>query len=158
VDTSPKMVERASGRFADAGVKFSVCGAKPPLDFADETFDAIVSSSVVEYVPSIRQHLRELHRVCKHAGCLVVTVPNMAHPIRWVESFERSLAPYLGSTLVPYLRKRREYLSLSINRLRESEWKRQLAEAGWSLQNRGDYVGPLRLLVARKVDHVAAGD
>lgn len=51
--------------------------------FPDEAFDGVLCSSVIEYVVEPRTVLRELGRVLRRGGLLLVSVPN-AHPIaRW---------------------------------------------------------------------------
>ena len=45
------------------------------LSFADESFDAIVSSDVLEHVPDFRAALKNFHRVLANNGDLILTVP-----------------------------------------------------------------------------------
>jgi 2-polyprenyl-3-methyl-5-hydroxy-6-metoxy-1,4-benzoquinol methylase len=50
------------------------------LDFADETFDAVLLNEVLEHVPDDRRALSELHRVLKPGGTLLLFSPNRFHP------------------------------------------------------------------------------
>lgn len=48
-----------------------------PLPFGDNSFDLITCTDVIEHLEHYRQTLREMHRVLKPAGKLVVTTPNI---------------------------------------------------------------------------------
>lgn len=48
-----------------------------PLPFADASFDLVTCTEVIEHLEHYRQTLREMHRVLKPAGRLVVTTPNI---------------------------------------------------------------------------------
>ncbi len=50
---------------------------KDPLPYADEQFDLVTSSEVVEHLESYRGLLREAFRVTKQGGVLIVTTPNV---------------------------------------------------------------------------------
>jgi len=49
--------------------------ANAPLPFAPETFDAVVMAEVIEHLPNDCQALREIHKILKDDGALVLTVP-----------------------------------------------------------------------------------
>jgi SAM-dependent methyltransferase len=49
-----------------------------PLPYADESFDAVTCLMVVEHVFDPYHAVRELRRVCKPAGRVVIGVPNLA--------------------------------------------------------------------------------
>jgi 2-polyprenyl-3-methyl-5-hydroxy-6-metoxy-1,4-benzoquinol methylase len=61
-----------------------VQGAIEELPFNDESFDTVVTTDVLEHVLHLDDTVRELLRVVKHGGKLIVRVP-----------IEPSLAPYL---------------------------------------------------------------
>lgn len=48
-----------------------------PLPFADASFDLVTCTEVIEHLEHYRQTLREMYRVLKPAGQLVVTTPNI---------------------------------------------------------------------------------
>ncbi|KAB2888836.1 MAG: methyltransferase domain-containing protein [Desulfobulbaceae bacterium] len=96
------------------------------LPFEDETFDIIVSNSTLDHFADERQitgSIRELYRILKTGGCLLLTIDNPLNPLLAL----RGLLPFtllrrLG--LVPYYVGR----SLSPGRLR-----RELQEAGFDI-------------------------
>ncbi len=53
------------------------------LPFADERFDAIICSEVLEHVPDAAAAVGELHRVLKPGGVLCATVPCRDFPAAW---------------------------------------------------------------------------
>ena len=55
------------------------------LPFAPASFDAVVAASVLEYVGSPAAVLGECARVLRPGGVLLCTVPDLAHPVRWLE-------------------------------------------------------------------------
>lgn len=50
--------------------------AVPPLPFADESFDYVVSFQVIEHINDDREFVREIHRVLRKGGRFIVTTPN----------------------------------------------------------------------------------
>ena len=55
------------------------------LPFPADSLDAVVASSVLEYVREPAAVLAECARVLRPGGILVCTVPNVADPVRWLE-------------------------------------------------------------------------
>ena len=58
-----------------AKVEF-VQGVVPPLPFADESFDYVVSFQVIEHIKHDKEFVREVHRVLKKGGKFIVSTPN----------------------------------------------------------------------------------
>lgn len=50
--------------------------AVPPLPFGDGEFDCVISFQVIEHIPDDREFVREIHRVLRPGGQLIVTTPN----------------------------------------------------------------------------------
>ena len=48
----------------------------PPLPFADNTFDYVVSFQVIEHIPNDRDFVAEVLRVLRHGGKFIVSTPN----------------------------------------------------------------------------------
>jgi len=53
------------------------------LPYKDRSFDFIICSEVLEHLAKDTQALRELQRLLKKGGTLVVTVPNKHYPFVW---------------------------------------------------------------------------
>ncbi len=54
-------------------------GSVLQLPFADSSFDSVFSSQVLEHVPNPEQGMRELFRVLKPGGTVLISVPHLAY-------------------------------------------------------------------------------
>ena len=72
VDFDPEAVRNASVK----GLKVHL-GSLAEQKFADNTFDAVIMSHLIEHVPDPRALLRECYRLLKPAGHLVIITPNV---------------------------------------------------------------------------------
>lgn len=81
VDVDSGRVAFASEQYAP--IPFSVCRADR-LDFADSSFDNVVSIVVLPFVPDVDMHMSELRRVLKPGGNLVLATrsPSWLHRLR----------------------------------------------------------------------------
>jgi len=85
-DIAPAMLREAA--LADARHAVRWVRLEPgwqALPCAEGSLDAVVSASVLEYVPDPCAVLAECARALRPGGVLVCTVPDMAHPVRWLE-------------------------------------------------------------------------
>lgn len=155
-DVSAAMI--AEARRLDGGsVRWSVLGGETAaLPYADAAFDAVVASSVLEYVPDLERVLVELARVTRPGGVLLVTVPDPRDRVRRVEAVLRRVAA-LGPVARLARASRRaaayvEYLRLSRNRFDAAEWARRAERAGLAVAGSGVEAarGPLMLLAFRR--------
>lgn len=60
---------------AEANVKFRQMSV-PPLDFADGSFDFVISFQVIEHIEDDAAFVREIARVLRPGGRFIVTTPN----------------------------------------------------------------------------------
>jgi len=128
-------------------------GPDRPLPFPAESFDAVVASSVLEYLADPLASLRQVAAVLRSHGGLVLTVPDPRYIPRQREERWRRLGRFGPAWLL--LRHTRwrmffNYLRLSINRFPLERWLALLHEAGFTPDPVPAEPGPLALLTARK--------
>ena len=96
IDLSPEMLERAREKVAEENLRH-VTGLHEmdagELDFADESFDTVVAMYTLTVVPDPAKVMRELQRVCKVGGqVILVNHFSQDDGVRgWVE---RRMAPF----------------------------------------------------------------
>lgn len=92
IDRNPADVKEAISALKDmpdaqSGDYSVTCADITRLPFADESFDCVICSEVLEHIPSHEDALRELNRVLKSKGTLVVSVPRyFSERICWLIS------------------------------------------------------------------------
>jgi len=101
IDIAPEAVNQAVKRYPDFDVR---CGDVRNLPCADSSFDLVVSNSTLDHFQTtadIDQALRELYRVLKSGGELIISMDNLQNPIIAI----RSVLPFgllKKLHLVPY--------------------------------------------------------
>jgi 2-polyprenyl-6-hydroxyphenyl methylase/3-demethylubiquinone-9 3-methyltransferase len=90
------------------------------LPNSDSSFDGILCSSVLEYVPDVPACLAEFRRVLRPNGVLVVSVPNRRSLVRRAQVSVHRLARRLKRHWLPFLdHSRNEYTAASFRYLLE---------------------------------------
>lgn len=64
---------------AGTGARFVVADLAQPLPFADDSFDGVSLVEVIEHLPDAEALVREIGRILRPGGWLVLTTPNVAH-------------------------------------------------------------------------------
>ncbi|GLH76756.1 hypothetical protein SSBR45G_16640 [Bradyrhizobium sp. SSBR45G] len=86
VDASAEMIGLARRFQADteqpAGLRFDQIATIESLPFSDGSFDGVLCASVLEYVPDVAGALREIHRVLRPDGLVLLSIPNRASLLR----------------------------------------------------------------------------
>jgi SAM-dependent methyltransferase len=85
-DIAPRMLRQAAA--ADEAQTVRWIRLEPRwrrLPLATSSLDAVVAASVLEYVQDPAAVLGECARVLRPGGVLLCTVPNLTHPVRWLE-------------------------------------------------------------------------
>jgi SAM-dependent methyltransferase len=157
-DIAPTMLrqaELADARRAVRWIRLEPCWQELP--FAAGSLDAVVSSSVLEYVPDPGAVLAECARVLRPGGILICTVPDLTHPVRWLEwplrlAASSPLAASLAAGGGGTARRARHYLAYlrtSRQRRRVGWWRAAASRAGLEPVRavRPRRRAPLRLLV-----------
>ncbi len=75
------------------GVDFRQAVIPPFSDFADNSFDTIVSFQVIEHIPNDRLFLQEIYRMLKPGGKAVISTPNITHTLSRNPWHEREYTP-----------------------------------------------------------------
>jgi SAM-dependent methyltransferase len=156
-DISQQMLRRAAERDPIGAVEWvQLCPNWQTLPFEPFTFDAVVASSVLEYVDDPAAVLSECARVLRTRGVVLCTVPDLSHPIRWLECLAGLAArlPWVRAASDRWPRCQRYFTYLRISRHRTlARWWRATGErAGLHLvpcPSDLDKRAPLRLLAFR---------
>jgi ubiquinone/menaquinone biosynthesis C-methylase UbiE len=80
-DFSFAAVRVAAGKLGTAGQLCAgvVQGDAQKLPFASGSFDMVISCETIEHLPNVQAGLREMHRVTRPGGRLLLTTPNYAN-------------------------------------------------------------------------------
>jgi ubiquinone/menaquinone biosynthesis C-methylase UbiE len=85
-DFSDKMLARARAKQGAGRVRFENHDVTRPLPYADASFDRVLTALVLEHVPDVAAFLRELRRVTRPDGYIVVTAMHPAMFLRGVSA------------------------------------------------------------------------
>ena len=83
VDIEQERLDFARSRLGDDDRISYVRASVLDLPFANQTFGHVICSEVLEHLPDDRGALREIHRVLRPGGRLVITVPSRQYPVAW---------------------------------------------------------------------------
>jgi SAM-dependent methyltransferase len=104
------------------------------LPFVSASFDAVIAASVLEYVDSPAAVLGECARVLRPGGVMLCTVPDLTHPVRWLEWAAAAIAllpaVQAAGTIWSRLGRYLTYLRISRQRHCGSWWCAVAAQAG----------------------------
>jgi len=85
-DIAPRMLGQAAAADPQRAVRWvALDPGWRRLPFPAASQDAVVAASVLEYVPDPGLVLSECARILRPGGVMVCTVPDLAHPVRWLE-------------------------------------------------------------------------
>jgi ubiquinone/menaquinone biosynthesis C-methylase UbiE len=135
-DIADEMIMVACHAFEKSGVEWI---RLPPnwrrLPFGDGGFDAVVASSVFEYLGDCDLAFGELARVLRRGGVLIMTVPNPHHPRRKIEGLVRRLMTYQRTRslahCIPSIRKHLPHIELSRNHWAMDGWLKKATQHGF---------------------------
>lgn len=119
IDFSEKMIEKARTKVGDRqNIKLMVMDAQQ-MDFKDNTFDTVVTTCVFCSVPNSVQGLKEIRRVCKNGGRILM--------LEHVRSHKKGLGRFMDTiNCIPLY-----FIGANINR----ETYSNLLDAGFTPQS-----------------------
>jgi len=86
LDFSEAMLQRAKAKPGASSIVFHVHDLAKPLPFANQTFDRVVCGLVIDHIPDLDGLFREMCRVCRPNGFVVVSVMHPAMMLRGVQA------------------------------------------------------------------------
>jgi ubiquinone/menaquinone biosynthesis C-methylase UbiE len=135
-DLSEGMLSAGKELYSSQGIDWVLLSKEwKRLPFADRQFDAVIASSVFEYLDNVEHVLAECGRVLRPRGKLIFSIPNPRHAMRHLEWILRSLAilalkiPFIRS--LPKIGNYLRYLHVSRSRFSEAQWQKKAARAGF---------------------------
>ena len=87
VDPSANMIAIGRSRFGESDRIRFLQGDAGRLEFADNAFDAVLCMGVIDSVPDGPQAIREMMRVLKPGGTLILTFTNLLSPYAWWKNY-----------------------------------------------------------------------
>ncbi len=87
VDASPKMIELARSAVGKTDRTHFALGDAMRLDLPSDFFDAVLCMGVIDGLPDRRRALKEMLRVLKPGGTLIVTFANLCSPYAWWKKY-----------------------------------------------------------------------
>jgi ubiquinone/menaquinone biosynthesis C-methylase UbiE len=154
-DVSSQMLDMASRDTTGDQVTWVLQDAQQPfpLPVGAAQFDAVISSSMLEYLSDPKAALVEMARVLKPEGWAFFTVPDPRHPKRVRERRQQSIlrfAPLRSLAKLTPARNYALYLELSVSRPALDRWATLATEAGLAVTPIGPCSDPLALIEAQK--------
>jgi ubiquinone/menaquinone biosynthesis C-methylase UbiE len=87
IDLASSVIDKArtivQGEIGNHNIQFQQGNAEE-LNFPDESFDAVISTRVFQYVKDPENALKEVYRVLKRNGRVTILVPNKLNPVRFL--------------------------------------------------------------------------
>ena len=76
VDIDPTAIEDSRQKYRAENLSFELIAPEIQTNFADRSFDLIVSFQVIEHILDVKKYLNELKRMLSDKGVLIITTPN----------------------------------------------------------------------------------
>ena len=104
VDGAPAMINNARAAYAkEARAEFILSNVTAIQGCADQAFDGILCSSVLEYIDEPKALLREAYRLLRGDGRLIITVAGKFSAVRLLQHAARRGARLIGKDMFSYL-------------------------------------------------------
>lgn len=86
-DISPLFISEAKKKYHNqSGLKYFVEDASN-ISFSDQSFDAVGSIAFIEHVTDVKKTLKEMWRILRKEGILILPVPNFLDPVPHLITF-----------------------------------------------------------------------
>jgi 2-polyprenyl-6-hydroxyphenyl methylase/3-demethylubiquinone-9 3-methyltransferase len=125
LDGAPRMIEQARAEAARRGIanaRFEAVGAND-VAAVPESFDAVVCSSVIEYVEDDARLVADLVKALRPGGYLLISVPHADSIVGMIEDALSRMAVYTRRT-------GRKHLTFSLRRYRRDRFAALLQQRG----------------------------
>ena len=86
LDFSDAMLQRARAKAGALKIAFRFHDLAQPLPFPDDAFDRVVCGLVLDHIVDLGGLFREMHRVCRQSGFVVISVMHPAMMLRGVQA------------------------------------------------------------------------
>jgi ubiquinone/menaquinone biosynthesis C-methylase UbiE len=80
IDAAPGMIEQCMKRYGNSRKAHFAKGDAVKLEFPDEYFDTVLCMGVIDHIADHRQAIREMLRVLRRSGILLIACPNLHSP------------------------------------------------------------------------------
>lgn len=128
VDGAPTMLEHAqasmAGSFLGSRVSWHLSDVSSLPFVASGSLDGVLCSSVIEYLPDPAPSLKEMRRVLRPGGRLLISVPISSSFVRRVQTAARRIGKFAGKDLY-------SYLNVSLFEIRRDKASTLLVPAGF---------------------------
>lgn len=88
-------------RLLSAPIPYIQADLDDPLPFLRDVFGVVLSIEVIEHLENPRAHVRELHRVCKPGGLVILSTPNTESLLSKASFLTRGYFNYFGEAHYP---------------------------------------------------------
>ena len=99
LDFSTVMLEQARQKPGAEHIRFQLHDLSLPLPFSDRTFDRVLCALVLDHISDLSSLFREMRRVCRPSGRVVITAMHPAMMLRGVQARFRD--PQSGEEVRP---------------------------------------------------------
>ena len=141
-------IERARG--ARTGVPESLVAAGEYIPFPDESFDVVLSHEVIEHVADDRRCLREMLRVARKGGRILLFCPNRWYPFETHGHYWRGQYRFGNTPLINYLPSRwRDRLAPHVRAYTSAELASMLELEGARIRHQRRIYGGYDNIIAR---------
>jgi ubiquinone/menaquinone biosynthesis C-methylase UbiE len=135
-DLAEQMIAAGKQRYSSQAIEWLLLPQEwKRLPFKDSAFDAVIASSVFEYLADVDNVFAECRRILRPGGTLLFSVPNPAHITRRLERFLRLPAVFAWRIppvrALPKIGNYLRYLQVSRARFSEAQWRQKASRVGF---------------------------